>query len=394
MKISRKKPIVLVGAGNVGLQAIEALALALMSWKSGPMSAVIVDFDRVEPKDVTKGYHRRLIGAPKAAAAAEQIRLRHGKKTARCFRSLVAAAESVPGLLRNAAAVCNGTDSNLAAAYVSEQARNVLEIRMSTGMLGDAALHTLEVLPPGLTLADASYDKRAWADAARYECRLATPLNSFSGIAQPFGSVTGALAVHLLSACLPEGRDTLYQRIRIAGPKIRQIFEKPIKQRAFLRSRQLACTYDQPLNKLWQQAAAQMAVSLQDLLLEMPTPIVTRHCSDIYCRHVYQGFERQPPLGRCEHCGAETCCTSAPRDICLDDVQDIADRSLQSLHTPAGLGFEAWSRDGRKAHFHLPFRFADVPGRTKAPKSVRAAPIGIDNPNPPTQPPYTITGRG
>ena len=53
--------LVVVGAGNVGLQAILTLALVHRNRKD-PWSIAVVDFDRVEGKDVNKGYHPRLIG--------------------------------------------------------------------------------------------------------------------------------------------------------------------------------------------------------------------------------------------------------------------------------------------------------------------------------------------
>jgi len=127
--------VAVVGAGNVGLSAIMTLALVGQSL-GGPWEILVVDFDRVSEKDSGKGYHPSLVGRFKADAAREMVRRAYGDRAADTVRPVVAAAQSVPGLIRLAEAVFNGTDSTLDAAFVSEEARNTWELRLSTGILG------------------------------------------------------------------------------------------------------------------------------------------------------------------------------------------------------------------------------------------------------------------
>jgi|GEM_PF-4779395 len=361
MKPTHQKLIVVVGAGNVGLQTVCTLALVFQLQIETAVCVSVVDFDRVEQKDVGKEYHRRLVGQYKADAAVEQIRLFYGAKTAARFRPIRAAAQSLPGLLREADAVFNATDSNLAAAYVSEQARYTLELRLSTGLLSETALHTIEVLPAGVTLGEASYDDRAWADTARYSCRAGLPQNVFAGITQPFGAVTAALAVHLMLACMQNGTCKRYSRIRVCGADIRQSFGAPHKDGDRTKVGRIRVSYDRPLSDLWLQAAKTMKTDADNILLVFPVPLVARRCTDPSCGAVYQGFERQPPKGRCAACGRSTCRLAAPREVCPADVRPIAGESLKNLYTPAGMGFSAWTGGGRKADFYLPFRYTDVP---------------------------------
>lgn len=351
--------LVVVGAGNVGLPAIMTLALVGQSL-GGPSELFVVDFDRVSEKDARKGYHPSLIGRFKADAAREMVRRAYGKRAVGTVRPVVAAAQSVPGLICRADAVFNGTDSTLDAAFVSEEARNTWELRLSTGIQGKAALHTVEVLPPGFTLGDVSYDAATWADAGRHECRFGIPINSHAGVPQPFGVVTGGLAVHFWLALRSEPGPPCNRLIRIQGGEIWQSAGSENHKPALCASHEVPLAYDADFVRLYLEAALRLGLAVEDLRLEFPVPIVERRC-----RHAghggYRGFERQPVSGACPLCGEKTLCPAAPRDLSLVEAGELAHRSLRELNTPAGMRYTAWARDGRTAMFHLPFRMEDVP---------------------------------
>ena len=350
------KKIVFVGAGNVGLQAILSIALVMNASHGDSRRCFVVDFDMVQEKDTRKGYPASLVGRFKAEAAVEVVRILYGK-TADRFFPVVAAAQSVPGVLRNAEWVFNGTDSALDAAWVSEQSRNAWEARMSAGLFGETPMHTIEVIPPGFALGEVSYDAQAWADTTRQECLFGLPVNSFAGVSQPFGSLVGALAIHLYQA----SERSHYRMIRISGDEILQCRGSDDLQRSLRASEELPLSYDETLGALWSETAMRLCVdNPEDMLLEFPIPIVTRFCEKL-CEKPYRGFERQPPTGLCCVCGGKTFCRASPREVRLDEVEDIAHLSLSELHAPAGLGFTAHTRDGRKAFFHLRFRIEDIP---------------------------------
>jgi predicted ThiF/HesA family dinucleotide-utilizing enzyme len=350
--------IVVVGVGNVGLQAILTLALVHRSigitWR-----VAVVDFDSVKENDIRKGYRRCLLGRFKAEAAVDMVREMYGKETSASFHPVVAAAQSVPGLIREAEAVFNGTDSSLDAAYVSEEARNSWEVRLSTGIFGNTATHTVEVMPQGYTLGEVSYDSAAWADAARHQCMFGTPENSFAGVPQPFGTVTGALAVHLFLARNGE-KDRRNQLIRVNGPEINQWYGRDEPNRFVRVSQEIPLPYEANFARLWGEVAMRFGVSAEDMRLGFPTPIVTRQCANQQ-HGLYRGFERQPAWGRCAICSEKTYCHASPRDVALEEVADLKHMSLHDLHAPAGLRFTAYTRCGRQGTFHLPFRLEDVP---------------------------------
>ena len=333
-----QKRIVFAGAGNVGLQAILCMALVINANPEDSPCCFVVDFDRVEEKDTRKGYPTFLIGWFKAKAAVEIVRMLYGEKTAGKFVPVIAAAQGAPGIFRHADGVFNGTDSSLDAAYISEESRNTWEVRMSTGLFGNASMHTIEVIPQGFTLGEVSYDSHAWADSTRQECKFGLPINSFAGIAQPFGSLTGALSVQLYLA----GERSRYRMIRVCGDDILQCHGADASKRYLRESEQLPLSYDEtPLGALWTESAMRLRVdNACDILLEFPIPIVARFCEKL-CERPYRGFERQPPAGLCL-CGRKTICRSSTQEVLLHEVKDIAHRSLLELHAPAGLRFQPY----------------------------------------------------
>jgi predicted ThiF/HesA family dinucleotide-utilizing enzyme len=350
--------IVFVGAGNVGLHAVMTLALVQRNQRV-PRTIYVVDFDRVEETAVNKGYPSRLTGRYKAEAAVEMVREAYGLRTSAAFHPIVAAAQSVPGLIREAGVVFNGTDSTIDAAYVSEEARNAWEARLSTGIFGERAVHTVEVQPPGYTLGEVSYDSAAWSDAARHQCQFGTPENTAAGIPQPFGALTGALAVQVFLSRRRENREIPFL-IRMTGEEIVQSYG-PRDSQGFIRlSREIPFSYDQSLSHLWRDAAGRLGLAPEDICLGFPIPLVTRQCA--HGEHgQYQGFERFPVRGRCPACGEKTYCLQAPREVSFEEIAPLAHRSLLELHSPAGMGFAAWTRDGTRVLFHLPFRQEDIP---------------------------------
>jgi len=211
--------VVIAGAGNVGFHAAMTLALIIRQNVDNPWWIAVVDFDRVEAKDVAKGYHPSLIGRFKAEATVEFVRMVYGNETAEKFFSVIAAAQSAPGLFRGVGAVFNGTDSARDAAFVSEASGNSLEIRMTTGMFGLVPVHCIEVMPRGYTLGVYSYDSAAWADAGQEECQFGLPINSFAGVAQPFGSLSACHAVQAF-LCQEHEENQRPYIIRISGTKI------------------------------------------------------------------------------------------------------------------------------------------------------------------------------
>jgi molybdopterin/thiamine biosynthesis adenylyltransferase len=360
MKDEKFKTIVVVGAGNVGLATILNLALILQQTGNDRWRIHIVDFDRVEKRDIRKGYFPSLVGEYKAGAAVNQVRTLYGFEIARHFNPLAAAVQSLPGLLREADVVFNGTDSKLSAAYVSEQARNQLEIRMSTGIFGDQAVHSVEVLPPGFTLGEDSYDAAAWADTSRRQCLVDIPQNASAGVAQPFGAVTGSIGANVM---LARKRNEIQRPyiIQVIGERITQSYGSGGANAQCKISRELPVGYDEKLISLFQKTAQVLGTKPADILLAFPTPVVMRQCLESSEHGIYRGFELQPATGKCNVCGAGAFCLSSPREICLDDVAAIANKGLNELNTPAGIGFTAWSKSGQSTHFHLPFHFNDVP---------------------------------
>ena len=126
----------MVGATNVGFPASMLLAQIATANRFEAYKTALVDSDTVSVKDICKGFGANRVGKYKVEAIVESIEEQYGTKTACSSRSYVAAAQSVPGLIRESDVVFNGTDSILDAALVSEEARNALEIRMSTSMFG------------------------------------------------------------------------------------------------------------------------------------------------------------------------------------------------------------------------------------------------------------------
>lgn len=362
---------VFVGAGNVGLQAILTFALVTREVEV-PWRAWIVDFDSVEEKDVRKGFHHRMVGQFKAEAAVAMVSLLYGKQTASRFSHLISAAQSAPGLIREADAVFNGVDSTLDAAFVSEEARNTYEVRMSTGIVIGTAAHTLEVMPRGFTLGEISYDSAAWADAARHECKFGTSRNAFAGVSQPSGSVTAALAVQLVLS--RDGKDVQPCLIRVTGGEIRQSFFDDT-QGIVRESEEIPLSYDRGLSAVWDEVACRLGSAAEHVRLRLPAAFVTRQCSSPGHGGVYQGFERHPVWGLCPECGEKSYCLAAPRELSLREIEPLAAHlSLRELFAPAGLRFDGWTREGKSGSFHLPFRSEDVPplpgrGRRSTPKA-------------------------
>jgi hypothetical protein len=354
------KRIVFAGAGNVGLQAILALGLVITASPADHWLCFVVDFDQVKEKDTRKGYPVRLTGWLKAEAAVELVRLLYGEKTAAHFIPVVAAAQSAPGLFRDAEAVFNGTDSTLDAAYVSEESRNAWEVRMSTGILGGSSVHSIEIMPAGCTLGDASYDTPAWADTARHECKFGLPVNSFAGVAQPFGALVGALAVHLFLCSRRETRSR-HHLLRVYGEEIIQSFGTDTIQPCLRVSEEIRLSYEAPFGRLWSEIAMRLGVDHSEVLLEFPVPLVTRVCGN-GCEEPYRGFERQPPTGDCLVCGGKTFCLASPREATFVEVHDITAHTLRQLHAPAGLRLTAHTKDGNESCFHLAFCEEDIPG--------------------------------
>jgi hypothetical protein len=355
----RNESIVVVGAGNVGLHAVLSLALVSLGMKAH-WEVAVVDFDRVEAKDVNKGYPLRFKGRYKAEAAVEMAGEGYGRESSARFTAVAAAAQSVPGLLRQATAVFNGTDSPLDAAYVSIEARNAWEVRMSTGVFGQKAVHTLEVQPEGFTLGEASYDRAAWADTARYQCEYGIPENAFAGIPQPFGAVAGSLAVHFFLSRMGEDSKRPYM-VRINGEDIIHSSGSEDMEGVLVRSQEVSLSYEAPLSTLWSEAVNRLSLrGEEDLCLGFHVPIVTRRCAS-GDHEMYRGFERYPVRGRCAVCREKTYLLAAPREVSFPEIASISHRSLRELHCPAGASFEAWTRDGKHGRFHLPFRIGDVP---------------------------------
>ncbi|RJR29414.1 MAG: hypothetical protein C4576_35415 [Desulfobacteraceae bacterium] len=348
--------VVVVGAGNVGLQAILNLGLVCRG-TGAPWKVFVVDFDRIETKDVSKGYHPSLIGRFKAEGAVLMVGRLFGEETERIFHPVIAAAQSVPGLISQGDAVFNGTDSSLDAAFVSEEARNIWEFRLTTGIFGQIPFHTLEVLPPGLTLADASYDNAAWADAARHECGFGTPWNSSAGVSQPFGTLTAALAVQCM-LCRSQEKESSYSLIRVQGDQLFQV--RASREPISWTSGKIDLTYDSCFGRLWSEAAVLLGASVEDVRFRFPVPIVTRRCGDPI-HGLYRGFERQPVRGLCPVCGMKTLCLDSPCELSLEEVSDLAYRKLREINAPAGMRFLAWTKDGRRKMFHLPYREEDIP---------------------------------
>jgi hypothetical protein len=163
-----------------------------------------------------------------------------------------------------------------------------------------------------------------------------------------------------------------YAVIRVKGDQVARWFGSPGLPRWIRRSREISLSYDATLARLWAEAAVRLGVAAEDLRLAFPVPIVTRQCREV-THGLYQGFERHPIWGRCPRCGEKTLRLSAPREVGPEEVAPMWDQSLRRLHTPAGLGFTAWTRRGGHEDFHLPFRLEDVPGLPGFDQSLEAS---------------------
>jgi len=285
--------------------------------------------------------------------------LNHGEGLAACFTPVVAAAQSVPGIFHEADAVYNGTDSALDAAYVSLESESAWEVRMSTGVYGDTALHSIEVVPVGHTLGEVSYDASAWADTTRKECLFGVPQNQYSGAAQPFGALAGSLAVQAFLARVQEQR---HYRIAVRGSRITQQFGTAQERIPTNHALEIQLAYDRTLPELWKEVGKSMGTEPSDLLLSFRVPLVVRVCSS-NPSHIYQGFERFPVWGKCPKCGSSTIPISSKREVTLDDIPGTLDvrQSLRCLHAPAGMRFKSHARKGEESLCSLPFQEVDIP---------------------------------
>jgi hypothetical protein len=356
---NKKESVVFVGAGNVGLPTILNFAL-IHRCNPSRWRAFIVDFDRVEPKDIIlKGYHERLVGRFKCEAAIEMVKILYGDEIASGFTPVITAAQSTPGLLHNAEAVFNAVDSTGDAAFVSAAARNAWEVRMSTGVGEDEVIHSLEVMPGGFTLGEISYDPAAWADASRHECLSGIPENIFAGVAQPLGSLTAAFAVQFFLNRNRGADDEIPFFLRVTGSEVVRSSWQGIK--AFHHSsEEIPLSYDEPFGALWDEGARRLSSEVRDIRLGFPVPLVLRHCQ-AEGRLLPQKFERYPVRGLCQDCGGKTYCLASPRELEFMPGASCFEETLRSLHAPAGLQFQARTKTGTSAFFHLPFRLGDIP---------------------------------
>ena len=190
---SATETIAVVGGGLAGFHVSVTLAQFAFANRFKAFKAGLVDFSKVSRKDVCKGFGVNRVGEYKVEAIFRFIKEQYGDIAACCFRTYVADAQSVPGLIRESDVVFNGLNSGPQAAAVSEEARNSLEIRMITGMSGPVPVHTVEVLPPGFVMGETSYDTAAWADASRWQGLFGSTVDSIAGVAQPFGTLAPSI---------------------------------------------------------------------------------------------------------------------------------------------------------------------------------------------------------
>ena len=345
--------IAVVGLGNVGYWTTTGLGLAMLGSLGTECDIALVDFDIVDERAVRKGYPPWLLGCRKPRAMVAALDATYGARVAAALHPVLAAAQSVPGLLAERDVfIC--VDSLGDAQLVSRLARSRWQCRVSTGA-GALATHCLEVFPPDTAGLSEVYDDAAWAQAGRRQsCMTGEPARPLDGAAHPVGIVTGALAVQ---AYLSRAQDRVPYRLQLTGTQpIRSDFRGPAGQAAPCRA--LGLDNSATVDRVWQEIARDLAVAPDDLLVTWEAPLVRRHCA---CGSPYLGFERYPVTGRCPTCNGRSILAAASRELLPAAARALAHRTLRSLHAPAGIGLGALARDGRSHNYRLTYRREDVP---------------------------------
>jgi hypothetical protein len=348
--------IAVVGLGNVGYWTTTALGLAMLGSLSAECDVALVHFDAVDERAVRKGYPPWLLGCRKPKAMLAAIDAMYGVRIAAAMHPVNAAAQSVPGLLAGRDVfIC--VDSLGDAQFVSSLARSRWQCRVSTGA-GELATHCLEVFPPDTAALGDVYDDAAWAQAGRRQsCVTGEPARPLDGAAHPIGIVPGALAVQ---AYLNRARHGLPYRLQLTGTQpTRSDLWGPAGKAAPCRA--LGLDNEATIDRVWRHIARDLAVAPDDLMVTWEAPIVQRHCA---CSGHYLGFERYPVTGRCPACNGKSILVAASREMLLAEARALAQRTLRSLHAPAGIGLRALTRAGRSHGYRLRYRHEDVPPLT------------------------------
>ncbi len=348
--------IAVVGLGNVGYWTTIALGLAMPGSLTTGWDIALVDCDTVDDRAVRKGYPPWLLGCHKPKAIVAAIDALYGVRISSAMHPVIAAAQSVPGLLADRDVfIC--VDSLGDAQFVSSLARSRWQCRVSTGA-GDLATHCIEVFPPDTAALSDVYDDAAWSQAGRRQsCMTGEPARPLDGAAHPIGIVTGALAVQ---AYLNRAIDSVPYRLQLTGTQpIRSDLWGPARKAAPCRD--LGLDNGATIDRVWQYIDRDLGVDPDDLMITWEAPIVRRHCA---CISQYLGFERYPVTGRCPTCNGRSILVAASREMLPAEAREIKRRTLRSLHAPAGIGLSAITRDGRSQIYRLTYRHEDVPPLT------------------------------
>ena len=348
--------IAVVGLGNVGYWTTTALGLAMLGSLTNDYDIALVDFDAVDERAVRKGYPPWLLGCRKPKAMLAAIDATFGTRIAGAMHPVLAAAQSVPGLLAGRDVfIC--VDSLGDAQLVSSLARSRWQCRVSTGA-GDLATHCLEVFPANTAALGDVYDDAAWSQAGRRQsCVTGEPARPLDGAAHPIGVVPGALAVQ---AYLNRAIDRVPYRLQLTGTQpLRSDLQRPACEAAPCRA--LRLDNGATIDRVWQDIARDLVVAPGDLMITWEAPVVRRHCA---CIGQYLGFERYPVTGRCPTCNGRSILVAASREMLPAEASELGHRTLRSLYAPAGIGLSALTRAGHRRSYRLAYRHEDVPPLT------------------------------
>lgn len=348
--------ITVVGVGHVGRPLLWALLdAALVAEAVDRLDLAIVDFDVVGDRDVRKGYQARHRGRFKVDALADEVASRLGAGVAARVRPVVAAAQSVPGLLRDRV-VFSAPDNNRSRAWIGQRAASTLLLDLATGTgPGGTGLHRVGFFPPGTATPGDTFSAQTWGDANFHRCDTGAHVNAWAGARFPYGGVVANLAI---AAWLGRQAEERPFAISMNGARVERSEWHGVPggspERHVLVGRSAGST----LGDVAEDVRRITGASPEELVLRFEVPLVHRSCTA--GGPGYAGFERYPVTGLCPHCrGPWRLDWSQAEARPLVGLDPLLGLTLRQLCAPSGLGFQ---RAGDEAAiFALPFSWEDVP---------------------------------
>ena len=351
--------ITVVGAGHVGRPLVRALIdAAFVAGAIDELDLSVIDFDLVGRRDGAKGYPSRYRDLFKVDALRDQVAREHGPAVAARVRPVVAAAQSVPGLLRQRT-VFSAPDNNRSRAGVGERATSSLLLDLATGVSPNGgAIHQLGVYPPGTATPGDTFSARTWGDTQLHRCLTGAHVNSWAGADFPYGGVVSNLA---LGAWLArEGEDRPFF-LSMTGARVeRSEWQGPSSGTPELRELE-GCSGESTLGDVAGAIARAQDLPAEQLVLRLEVPLVLRRCTN---GPAWLGFERYPVTGLCPCCvGPWHLASSWAEWSPAGPLGVLSGLTLRQLHAPAGLGLQP-VLGGPAPLFTVPFDWRDIPPLT------------------------------